>query len=120
MQCDSYGISSFPFFTERPSCAVSLPPDMPGVNGSESDRSDDSSNDEIADDVAGKERIRWGGDLLHEWKKEDTDNLVKCLLAYGYGRLPWDDFKKSIEAAKSYSISEVKKNELDCDLGDDD
>jgi hypothetical protein len=79
------------------------------LNSSESDRSDDSSDDELADDVAGKERIRWGGDLPHEWKKEDTENLFKCLLAYGYGRLPWDDFEKRVEATKSYSISEVKK-----------
>lgn len=78
-------------------------------SGSESDRSDDSSDDELGDGVSVKERIKWGGDQPHEWKKEDAENLVKCLLAYGYGRLPWDVFERRLEGTKPYSIEEVKK-----------
>jgi len=59
------------------------------------------------------ERKRWGGKTVHQWMKEDVDLLVKLLLRYGYGNIPWDSFLTGFksEASKSYDDIEVS-----CDI----
>lgn len=75
-------------------------------DASYSDDSDGADEDGMTAD-ASKERLRWGGSLPSEWKKDDVESVVKALSTFGYSRMPWDDLVKRFELTKVYSGQEV-------------
>jgi hypothetical protein len=56
------------------------------------------------------EREFWGGKANNEWSKVDVSLIVKLLLRYGYGNIPWDLFfsKFRQDASKTYDETEVR------------
>jgi SNF2 family DNA or RNA helicase len=72
----------------------------------ESDGAGDYVDPQIRDE--NNERLRWGGTLPNEWKKDDVDNVVKTLSTVGYGRLPWKVFVQRSELSKNYDELEVR------------
>jgi hypothetical protein len=58
-----------------------------------------------------KERARWGKKdkgSPSEWDKVDSQNILKGLQTYGYGRIPWDDFCRKVGVKSSkYNEFEV-------------
>jgi hypothetical protein len=77
------------------------------VQSSDGENDSDSSDEDGATGYDSDERLRWGGSLPCEWKKDDVESIVKALSTYGYNRIPWDEFAKCSELTKLYGISEV-------------
>lgn len=77
-------------------------------NGSSSSETDE--DDEDADTEGdGGERTRWGGSSSEsQWSKEDAETLLKSILTYGYGNLPWDEGMKKLEFGDAYNADEVR------------
>ena len=82
--------------------------------GSESDevRDDDFGEDDASDSsTTPRKRIKrefskWGRKNSRGWKRADADKLVKALNAYGYGHLPWEEFRDESDLLE-YDCSEV-------------
>jgi hypothetical protein len=72
---------------------IALNPDTSDDNDSVSYGSDSSEDDS---DDEGKERARWGGPKAHHWKKSQAVRVLECLERFGYGVVPWDDFRKAL------------------------
>lgn len=64
-----------------------------GSDDSESSVDEYSSSD---GENAPKDRKRWGGQQPLHWDRKEAEALVKCLDRYGYGVLPWNEYKKVI------------------------
>lgn len=89
-------------------------------SGSDSDevREDDFDEDDADDssDTSGsqthvrkkrkKEYAKWGRKDSQGWKRSDADTLVKSLHAYGYGNMPWEEFRTKCEL-NAYDAFEV-------------
>ena len=57
-----------------------------------------------------KQRKRWGGKSLVEWRKEDVEELIKMFHRFGYGNVKWDIFADCFlrVASKEYDHNEVR------------
>lgn len=57
-----------------------------------------------------KQRNRWGGKSLLEWRKQDVEELIKLLHRFGYGNVEWDLFIDCFlrVASKEYDHNEVR------------
>jgi len=58
--------------------------------------------------LAMMERKRWGGKGNNEWSKADVSILIKNLLRYGYGNIPWDNFHSQFQKEVSKSYDEIE------------
>jgi hypothetical protein len=80
----------------------------PGDGDSDSSSGeDDNSDDDYGDSSA--ERSRWGGKQENQWKRDEAENTYKAIEAYGYGRIPWDEFKQKIPNCDQKDTEEVKR-----------
>jgi hypothetical protein len=78
-------------------------------------RDDDFDENEISDssssDTPKKKRktesTHWGRKNAEGWTRADAEKVVKGLLSYGYGNIPWENFRKKMDLI-GYSVSEVR------------
>ena len=77
--------------------------------GSEAESTDYSSSDEGSSDDAEpvRERSRWGGSKKNQWKRDQTESLIKVLETQGYGNIPWEELFKLIPTWKRVEEKEV-------------
>lgn len=69
--------------------------DPSASDGSDSDSYESDGSDDDSDDGA-TERARWGGSKPSHWKKSQAAVVLECLERFGYGVVPWDDFRKAL------------------------
>jgi hypothetical protein len=88
------------------------------VDSDESDsdevREDDFDEDDLSESSTSprkkckREFAKWGRKNSQGWKRADAEKLVKALHAYGYGHLPWDEFREKGDLS-GYDCSEVRQ-----------
>lgn len=56
-----------------------------------------------------EERCQWNGNGPTEWRQADAEVVMKSLMSYGYGNLPWPRLKSTLLLKKTMSIDEIKR-----------
>ena len=55
-----------------------------------------------------RETWKWGRKFGHGWNKSSVDVLVKGLQTYGYGNIPWEEFRTRLNLVE-YGAEEVSE-----------
>lgn len=82
-------------YNEKLQQAIASSSDASG--DSESDATDESDDDESDEsDATDAERARWGGHKALHWKKSQAIKVLEAIERYGYGIVPWEEFRTAL------------------------